>query len=354
MENIFETKKQINAKIGADTEGATTFELVKAQVAKLGGDTTKVVDIYTGEQQVLEHISAGPAVNIQTTKDVTLTTNGTHTISPDEGYDAIKDVMVDVAVPVKEEVGGVMDITENGHYNQSPPEGKTYGLVTVHVNVAGAPAVFHGSNPKFSDIEGDFPNAEFPDLTKCDRMFNGCTALTSIPLFDTSNATSMNSMFYNCRKLATNIVFNTPVVTKADSTFYQCVEITNIEVNFSNVTTLYDAFYSCTSLQTLQLGSLEKVATLSINEYNHGTFRACSALTDISFSNLGLGFTAATTLDLSDCSKLSDAAIQNVIDGLIKPTASGIKGTVKFSTTVKAKLTNEQKSQITAKNWTLA
>ena len=34
-------------------------------------------------------------------------------------------------------------------------------------------------------------------------MFYNCISLTSVPLFDTSNVTSMSQMFYNCTSLTT-------------------------------------------------------------------------------------------------------------------------------------------------------
>ena len=382
MENIFETNKKINAKIGADTEGATTFELVKAQVAKLGGDTSKVVDIRTGEQQVLEHIKpAGPDVVIQNSKDVSISENGTTVVSPDAGYDAIKNVVVDVNVPnpeleelsvtangtytptkygyskvdvnvpSKPEQTKSVTINQNGTTSVLPDEGNVLSKVDVTVNVAGGggAAVFHGVDPKFSLIEGEFPNAEFPDLISCYKMFSGCSKLTSVPLFDTSKVTTMYNMFYYCSSLTTVPQFNTSNVTNMDSMLYSCSALTEVPLfDTSNVTNMRYIFGECNKLTTVQQLDTSNVTNME------GMFYSCPSLTNFGgLLNIGQAYTSTFTYDLSDSSKLSDESIQNVINGLYDMTAKGFSPTLKFHSTVFAKLTDAQKQQITAKNWTV-
>ena len=382
MENIFETNKKINAKIGADTEGATTFELVKAQVAKLGGDTSKVVDIRTGEQQVLEHIKqAGPDVVIQNSKDVSISENGTTVVSPDAGYDAIKDVVVnvnvpnpeleelsvtangtytptkygyskvDVNVPSKPEQTKSVTINQNGTTSVLPDEGNVLSKVDVTVNVAGGggAAVFHGVDPKFSLIEGEFPNAEFPDLISCYKMFSGCSKLTSVPLFDTSKVTTMYNMFYYCSSLTTVPQFNTSNVTNMDSMLYSCSALTEVPLfDTSNVTNMRYIFGECNKLTTVPQLDTSNVTNME------GMFYSCPSLTNFGgLLNIGQAYTSTFTYDLSDSSKLSDESIQNVINGLYDMTAKGFSPTLKFHSTVFAKLTDAQKQQITAKNWTV-
>lgn len=62
--------------------------------------------------------------------------------------------------------------------------------------------------------------------------------------------------------------------------------------------------------------------------------------------------TAKLQLGFSNCSKLTDESIQSIIDGLADLTGQAAQ-TVTFHATVGAKLTDEQKATITAKNWTL-
>ena len=256
MENIFETNKQINAKIGAETEGATTFELVKAQVAKLGGDTSKVVDIRTGEQQVLEHIKpAGPDIVIQNSKDVSISANGTTVVSPDEGYDAIKDVVVDVnvpdpeleelsvtangtytptkygyskvdvAVPSKLEQTKSVTINQNGTTSVLPDEGSVLSKVDVTVNVAGGgggdlfgfDAIgYDGTEQNLKDdvaySKQIYDNWD-PSTTIMENTFANDTKLVYMPKIDTSNVTIMSATFGGCSSLTTLPMLDTSKVT---------------------------------------------------------------------------------------------------------------------------------------------
>ena len=229
MSNIYNVSKQQLNKIGGEADGlTTTYEVKKKQVEKLGGDLTKVNDIYTAELQVLEHIDGGGATLQE--KSVSITANGTTDVMPDEGFDGMSKVSVDVNVPdpeleelsvtangtytptkygyskvdvnvpSKPEQTKSVTINQNGTTSVLPDEGSVLSKVDVTVNVAGGgggSAVFHGSNPNFSHIEGNFPtNVEFPDLTSCYEMFVNCESLTTVPLFDTSNVTDMGYVFY--------------------------------------------------------------------------------------------------------------------------------------------------------------
>lgn len=70
-------------------------------------------------------------------------------------------------------------------------------------------------------------------------------------------------------------------------------------------------------------------------------------LTEVRFKQETIHF----SISFTSCGKLSDASIQSIINGLaIVETAQ----TLTLNNTVKAKLTDEQKSQITSKNWTIA
>ena len=373
MENIFETNKQINAKIGAETEGATTFELVKAQVAKLGGDTSKVVDIRTGEQQVLEHIKpAGPDVVIQTSKDVSISANGTTVVSPDEGYDAIKDVVVDVNVPDPELEE--LSVIANGTYTPTK-----YGYSKVYVNVAGGGTIDLSNGTKFgysnfseipycdysratTDVSFMFTNCKmiqnvsimnFQQPTNMTGMFQNCESLKNVSLSNTHFVTSMRSMFLECSSLKSVQLSDSSNVTNMWYMFYGCTQLEEITyLDTSNVTDMSSIFANCSSLTTLPQLDASKLKDTGISSM----FSRCTSLTNFGgLKNVGQSFSTSMSSQISfaDSPNLSDESIQNIIDGLYDRTGVTTVTRIKFHTTVKNKLTKEQKQQITAKNWKL-
>ena len=61
-------------------------------------------------------------------------------------------------------------------------------------------------------------------------MFQRCTSLTSVPLFDTSNVTDMYNMFSGCKKLTSiNWEIDMTSCTDCKNMFYNC-PATNIRL----------------------------------------------------------------------------------------------------------------------------
>lgn len=81
---------------------------------------------------------------------------------------------------------------------------------------------------------------------------------------------------------------------------------------------------------------------------NAGSLSGCSALEDVSF----MPNTIYKAFHIGHSSKLTDASIQSIIDGLADVTG-GDTQKLQLHSTVGAKLTEEQKASATAKNWTL-
>ena len=362
MENIFETNKQINAKIGAETEGATTFELVKAQVAKLGGDTSKVVDIRTGEQQVLEHIKpAGPDVVIQTSKDVSISANGTTVVSPDAGYDAIKDVVVDVnvpdpeleelsvtangtytptkygyskvdvAVPSKPEQTKSVTINQNGTTSVLPDEGSVLSKVDVTVNVAGGGGgdLFGfdaiGYNGTEQNLKDDVAYSKQiydnwdPSTTSMYKKFENDTKLVYMPKVDTSNVTNMQGTFNNCTSLTTLPMLDTSNVTdmsyvsgRYPSYFLYNTKVTKLPAwDLRKVYSIQSAFY----FSKLQSFDFDMPAL----RYADFAFKYCSDLKTVNITNAApetlndmfAGCRSLIKAPMLDTSKVTDMGVYN-------------------------------------------
>ena len=159
-------------------------------------------------------------------------------------------------------------------------------------------------------------------------MFQNCSSLTTVELYNTFNVVFMNKMFENCSSLTSvNNNFNTSKVTDMSYMFNGCSALTTVpQLDASNVNNVNSMFNGCTSLTNF--GGLKNVGQ--------------------SFST-----SMGTQLSFASSPNLSDESIQNIIDGLYDRTGVTAVTRIKFHTTVKNKLTNEQKQQITAKNWKL-
>lgn len=114
-------------------------------------------------------------------------------------------------------------------------------------------------------------------------MFQNFTALQSIPLFNTINATNFTSTFQNCRSLKSVPLFNTQNVTTFGSTFTSCASLQAVPLfNTSNVTNMSQTFNGCSSLRTVPLFDTAKVTNMS------AMFATCYSLQTVSLFNTGL------------------------------------------------------------------
>jgi len=108
-------------------------------------------------------------------------------------------------------------------------------------------------------------------ITYMDSMFQGCTSLTSVTLFDTSKVTDMSHMFSGCSNLTTVPLFNTSNVTNMDSMFYGCSNLTTVPLfNTAKVTDMSWLFANCTSLTSVPLFNTYKVNDI------HRMFSGCT------------------------------------------------------------------------------
>ena len=123
-------------------------------------------------------------------------------------------------------------------------------------------------------------DANTTGVTNMGDMFNGCSALTTVPLFDTSSVTNMHNTFSACKSLTTVPLFDTSSVTNMSGMFGSCHALTTVPLfDTSSVTTMLGTFSVCISLTTVPLFDTSSVSDIETMFWN------CSALTTVPLFN---------------------------------------------------------------------
>lgn len=234
------------------------------------------------------------------------------------------------------------------------------------------------SFPKATSAQGLFQNCSkltailglnIPKITYINKMFQGCSNLENIPVLDLSYVLNINYLFQGCSKIKTVKLVNVPDRNFYDGTVYVfnnctsleriertnnplcrgncdnfasgCTSLIEFDQDTSKVTSFYHMFDGDTSLETIK--TIDGTASQGFAS----TFLNCSALKNIEITPS----TIKCDISFGNSPLLTDASIQNIIDGLATVTS---QRTLTLHTDVKSKLTDEQKSAIASKNWKLA
>jgi hypothetical protein len=97
------------------------------------------------------------------------------------------------------------------------------------------------------------------------NQYRGCTALTTVPLFNLSSVTNASTMFYQCSKLTTVPLFDLSKVTNASYMFYQCTTLTTVPLfDLSSVTNAGSMFLGVTLTTQSYSDFLINLATLPL------------------------------------------------------------------------------------------
>lgn len=112
-------------------------------------------------------------------------------------------------------------------------------------------------------------------------MFVNCYSLTSVPLFDTSSVTNMYSMFNKCSALTSAPLFNTSSVTSMEYMFSDCSALKMVPLfNTSSVVFMNGMFENCTNVQSGALALYQQASTQANPPSKHtGTFKNCGSNT---------------------------------------------------------------------------
>ncbi len=186
--------------------------------------------------------------------------------------------------------------------------------------------------------------------TNFSRMFSNCTNLEAMPALNTENGTNFSYMFMSCSALKAVAGINTANGTMLTNMFNGCTALTEVEsIDLSGCTLLTAAtnlFLNCRSLLTIKKMTFSPTTVVSAN-----MFSGCSKLENITFdgklkiTNGNLKLNASPNLTAQSLASL----ISVLQDNTQNPTYTITLGAENL-----AKLTDEQKLEITSKNFNLA
>ena len=115
-------------------------------------------------------------------------------------------------------------------------------------------------------------------VTNTSFMFNNCTSLTTISLFNTSAVTNMSNMFNNSASLTTVPLFNTAAVRDMSNMFRSCRELTIVPLfNTAAVTDMNNMFFFSYRLTAVPLFNTASVTNMST------MLGSCGSLTKVPF-----------------------------------------------------------------------
>jgi surface protein len=187
--------------------------------------------------------------------------------------------------------------------NQSYSTGFLDCILSMPNANTGASILFGGATVRHRYVER-FDVKTIGNCTGMGNMFNACSSLQQVPLFNTQNVISMSVMFNACSSLQQVPLFNTQNVTTMINMFSSCLSLQQVPLfNTSNVTSMGNMFNGCSSLQQVPLFNTSNVTSMG------SMFQNCSSLQQVplfntqSVTNMGNMF--------SDCRSLQQVPLFN-------------------------------------------
>lgn len=315
----------------------------------------------------------GSSVNNQN-KDVTITENGSTTVSADEGYTGLGTVGITTNVQPDLESKSVT-ITENTTTTITPTQGKD-GLsqVSITTNVSGGTDLSEyfadtintfSNNNSWQRLIKKIPSPVYLSGTNWQYAFANFKG-TQLPTIgtDSTNVTDMNNMFSNAQSITSlNLSnLNTENVTNMKNMFGFTYGLTSLNLsnfNTSKVTDMSTMFYDARYIATLNISAFNFEKCVNIKNI----FYQCYGLINLTFgTNLGKGYLTSAganydnyTLNLSHSTALTHDSLMSVINGLYDIATAGVQPQqLVLGATNLAKLSQAEIAIATNKGWAVS
>ena len=190
-----------------------------------------------------------------------------------------------VIIKVTPVSGNLLTCNFQQRFVTTPAQNQAYssGFLECILSMPNATSIaFGGITIRHSYVER-FDVKTIGSVTSMLNMFQNCTSLQSVPLFNTQNVTNMGLMFYACYSLQSVPLFNTQNVTDMGSMFQNCYSLQSVPLfNTQKVTTMQQMFQSCISLQSVPLFNTQNVISMG------SMFQNCYSLNFIPNFNTAL------------------------------------------------------------------
>lgn len=193
-------------------------------------------------------------------KSITITENGTETVTYDSGYDGLRNVSITT------NVSGGRDWSAIGYSEEPSSIGSFYNYSkNIYDNWDATQTSLYQKFYQDKDLV-IMPLVDTSAATDTMAMFQTCSQLIDVPLLDTSNVTDMSSMFQNCSKLESVPLLDTSKVLNIGNMFRDCTNLKNVPLfNTSKVkgfSSFQNTFSSCPNLTD---ASLDNILQMCIN-----------------------------------------------------------------------------------------
>ena len=279
--NIYQGKgvvPSVNPNLNGDKIGVFVTALL-SQIAQMESKNTTITSNGTTTISTTSGKYGMNSVSVTTnvqpdleTKSVSITTNGTTTVTPSQDKDGIS------SIEITTNVSGGADLNDY-FLNSSTSQGaagfiKKMPAITI-TNTYNINNCFSGFYA-LEEIEGITITSTNISAA---NMFASCSKLKSIPLFDTSGIYTFTRAFANCSSIETIPSLNTGKITSFDQLFYGCTNLKNVPVlDTSKVTGTYSFRYTFKDCPALTDVSLDNILQMCINATTYAETKTLTTL----------------------------------------------------------------------------